>query len=79
MKKSWFDSDEFKSMHMNMCIEAWNDQFLGLFYSKPFEEVYYLCSDIEEIEKYMSAYKEKYGVELTYRIDGAFSFISQVK
>ena len=74
-----FESPEFKKSHMNMCIEGWYHNFMGEDYPKPFEEVFYLCNDVEEVEKYMSAYKEKYGTKLKYRNNGIYYWISQVK
>ena len=79
MTNNPFDSEEFKTAHMNMCIEGWYYNFMGENYPKPFEEVYCLSSNLEEVERYMTAYEEKYGTKLKYRIDGAFYFISQIK
>jgi hypothetical protein len=79
MKNNPFDTPDFKKAHMNMCIEGWYYQFIGEDYAKPFEEVYYLCSNVEEVERYITAYEDKYGTKLKYRIDDAFCFISQVK
>jgi len=62
-----------------MCIDAWNDQFLGINYTHPFEEIIYLHSDIEELDRYILAYEEKYGTKLTYRLEKGCSYISQLK
>jgi len=79
MTQDPFDTNEFREIHMEMCIDAWNDQFLGIDYLKPFEEIIYVHSNIEEIERYMSEYKEKYGTNLKYRLDKGCSYISQIK
>ena len=78
MAKEYFDK-EFKKMWMETCIESWNDQFLGIYYTKPFEEIIYLHNNIEELERYISAYEKKYDTKLTYRLDNGCSYISQLK
>lgn len=79
MTENYFESVEFKTSHMNMCVESWYDQFHGIDYGKPFDEVFYLSSNVEEVEKYISVYHEKYGTELKYRLDGIYYWISQIK
>lgn len=79
MIENYFESVEFKTSHMNMCIEGWYDQFHGINYTKPIEEVYYFCSNVEEVDRYISSYEETYGTKLKYRLVDKCYWVSQLK
>jgi len=79
MNEDCFITEEFITNWMNTCIECWYDQFHGINYTKPFEEIIFLHSNMDELERYISTYEEKYGDKLTYRLDKGCSYVSQIK
>lgn len=78
MKQEIILTEEFKNTLMKMCIDSWYDMFNGIDYVKPFDEIIYLYSNIEEIERYISAYENKFHTKLKYRLDNGCSYISQI-
>jgi len=74
-KEDPFDEPWLKDWHLEMVIDSWHQMLEGIDFPSPRKETFYCHSNIEELEKYISAFELKYKRKLKYRID-CLSYIS---